>query len=496
MTDAPVETVLDSVVESTDGITYRRQRAGEQTLLDASDEVEALTGCAADTLADRGWLDAVAPDDRAALRDAVAGAAPGECVEETYRIRRTDGTSRRVRDRMTVSRDDSSVLEGFVVDVTDRRIDAEDGTASTTAATDSVAQAQRDAALLDAIFERIPVHLYVKDGDAVHQRVSEHLDRSEAYVGKTDLEIDEVADKHARQAYEDDLQVIQNGASVLDKEEHLPLLEQWNLTSKVPLRDGGEVTGLVGVTREITERKRTQRELRRKTERLEEFADVVTHDIRTPLTAARDHLRSLEQAEDPDGAAVDEHLSAITDAIERASDIVDDVLALSRYGRGEIDPESVSLAALAEQAWEVVGTPEATLERPDGDAVIRADRAQLRQLLESLLSNAVEHGGDGTAVAVEILDGQAAGSDRQANSAGGFAVVDDGPGIPCGEREHVFEPAYTTREDGTGFGLAIVEEIADAHGWSVSVGEGDAGGTRIEVTGIEHAAEDHPDADA
>jgi len=64
----------------------------------------------------------------------------------------------------------------------------------------------------------------------------------------------------------------------------------------------------------------------------------------------------------------------------------------------------------------------------------------------------------------------------------GFYVADDGPGIPPGDREDVFELGHTTREDGTGFGLAIVETIAEAHGWTVTAGESAAGGARFEVT--------------
>ena len=62
----------------------------------------------------------------------------------------------------------------------------------------------------------------------------------------------------------------------------------------------------------------------------------------------------------------------------------------------------------------------------------------------------------------------------------GFYVEDDGPGIPAGERERVFDHGYTTG-DGTGLGLAIVERVADAHGWSVRVGESEAGGARFEI---------------
>ncbi|MFB6075189.1 MAG: sensor histidine kinase, partial [Haloarculaceae archaeon] len=84
--------------------------------------------------------------------------------------------------------------------------------------------------------------------------------------------------------------------------------------------------------------------------------------------------------------------------------------------------------------------------------------------------DAVEHGPDDVTVRVGSL-------------ADGFFVEDDGPGVPVAERDVVFEAGHSTREDGTGFGLAIVAEIADAHGWDVELTEGADGGARFEFTG-------------
>jgi two-component system OmpR family sensor kinase len=67
----------------------------------------------------------------------------------------------------------------------------------------------------------------------------------------------------------------------------------------------------------------------------------------------------------------------------------------------------------------------------------------------------------------------------------GFYVADDGPGIPPAEREDVFEPGFTTAEDGSGFGLAIVAEIAEAHDWEVTVTESSAGGARFEIADVD-----------
>ena len=69
--------------------------------------------------------------------------------------------------------------------------------------------------------------------------------------------------------------------------------------------------------------------------------------------------------------------------------------------------------------------------------------------------------------------------------ADGFYVADDGAGIPKGEREDVFEPGYSTTTDGTGFGLRIVKQIADAHGWDICVTDSENDGARFEITEVD-----------
>jgi signal transduction histidine kinase len=94
--------------------------------------------------------------------------------------------------------------------------------------------------------------------------------------------------------------------------------------------------------------------------------------------------------------------------------------------------------------------------------------------LENLFRNAIEHGGEDVTIRVGGL------SD-------GFYVEDDGPGIPEDARDEVFEVGYSTSPNGTGFGLNIVKEIVEAHGWEIGVTAGMDGGARFEITGVESA---------
>jgi signal transduction histidine kinase len=98
----------------------------------------------------------------------------------------------------------------------------------------------------------------------------------------------------------------------------------------------------------------------------------------------------------------------------------------------------------------------------------------MRQLLENLYRNAVEHAGEDVSVSVGDSDD-------------GFYVEDDGSGIPEGDRGEIFAAGYSTASDGTGFGLSIVKQIVDAHGWTIRVTDGSEGGTRFEIAGVEFA---------
>jgi signal transduction histidine kinase len=101
---------------------------------------------------------------------------------------------------------------------------------------------------------------------------------------------------------------------------------------------------------------------------------------------------------------------------------------------------------------------------------VQADEGALRRLVENLFTNALEHGGDHVTVGT---------------FSHGFYVADDGPGVPEDEREQVFEPGQTSKDDGEGFGLASVRQLAVAHGWNVAVTESEAGGARFEVTDVD-----------
>jgi len=221
----------------------------------------------------------------------------------------------------------------------------------------------------------------------------------------------------------------------------------------------------IGIDRDITERKRRERELEDTNERLEEFTSIVSHDLRNPLSVAEGRIELAQKEYDS------EHLDSASDALARMRTLIDDLLAAAQDGQSAVDAGVVALSDTAEQCWHNVETNDAELT-VETDAVVRADRSRLEQLLENLFSNSVEHGGDDVSVTVGALDG-------------GFYVEDDGDGIDEANRSRVFETGYSTSDAGTGFGLWIVAEIADAHDWTVNIDDGSDGGARFEITGVD-----------
>ena len=218
------------------------------------------------------------------------------------------------------------------------------------------------------------------------------------------------------------------------------------------------------------ERERREQELTRERNRLEEFASVVSHDLRNPLNVAFGRLTLIDEAYDGDP----EHVEALRRSLERMDELIDDVLALARGGHKVIDASDASLDDIITAAWDTVESSDATLERVDTDTQVTGDQTRLQQLFENLFRNSVEHSADPVTVRVGTLpDGR------------GFYVADDGPGIPEDERDGVFERGYTTSDNGTGFGLAIVSEIVEAHGARITVSESEDGGTRFDVIGIQ-----------
>ena len=245
----------------------------------------------------------------------------------------------------------------------------------------------------------------------------------------------------------------------------------------IPIRLGAANAAGYAIYTDVTDRREREETLRRQNERLDEFASIVSHDLRNPLSVAEGYVDLARETGDVD------HLEKAADAIDRMDELVADLLSLAREGRSVGETESVSLDAVAREAWESVDTGDATLTI-EADGTLAANRTRLRELFENVFRNSVEHGStsgrDSPDAPLTVRVGAGTFGADDGSPADGFYVEDDGVGLPEEDLDRVFESGFTTDESGTGLGLAISERIAEAHGWTAHALAGADGGARFE----------------
>lgn len=206
-------------------------------------------------------------------------------------------------------------------------------------------------------------------------------------------------------------------------------------------------------------------QLQDKATRLEKFTTTMSHDLRNRLQAVSGRIQLAQQTDDS------EHLPAAADAADRAEKLLDDLVTIAHSEQQQYNAETISVEAVAAEAWETVSTSEASLVI-ETDSYIHADRRQLHQLFENVFDNAVKHNNEKVIV-------------RVGETHNGLFIEDDGTGLPMDDQERIFDAGYSNHEEGTGLGLQIIKRIAETHGWMVSPTESADGGARFEITGIE-----------
>ena len=286
------------------------------------------------------------------------------------------------------------------------------------------------------------------------------LMKSEDGAEQADAVLAEIVSETGPDSKQFPVEIHTNDGEVIPCRDHMAAL---------PFED--EFRGSVGILRDISEQEQQRRELARQNERLEEFVSVISHDLRSPLDMAK---TATELASETDKPAYFEKIAA---AHDRMGQMIDELVTLARTGEPVTQRDCLSLPALAEAAHKTV-TTDATL-RIESETAIEGEPGRMHRLFENLIANAADHAGPEVTVTVGAVE------DADGVEATGFYIEDDGPGIPPADRGRVFEPGVTTDENGTGFGLAIVHRIADAHGWTVTVEEGADGGTRFLFTGVD-----------
>jgi two-component system OmpR family sensor kinase len=211
------------------------------------------------------------------------------------------------------------------------------------------------------------------------------------------------------------------------------------------------------------------------------FVADASHELRTPLTVIRGQLEVLALDRNPPGDEVRRVEHLVRTEVDRMNRMVDDLLTLTRaQDVGFLRPASIAIPAATVELLEAQRATAVRDFRHDAavTGTLRADPDRVAQAIRNLLRNAIEHTAEGGLVrlwAAEETVGWIT-----------IGVDDDGPGIPDGERQRVFNRFH--RADargprgtgtGTGLGLSIVQAIAAAHGGEAAAGRSPAGGARV-----------------
>lgn len=316
--------------------------------------------------------------------------------------------------------------------------------------------------LLLSMFNQLPVHLYAKDVEARHVLLSRNELEPTDLIGLTDLDYTELPKEHREAAYRDEMNIIENDEPRLEIEEYTDYIDSHSLTSKAPWYDAdGEVDGLVGMTQDITDRKKREHAARRQHERLVKVALVTAHEFRNELQVAHGRLDF-----------VDDHpqLEVVERSLRRISTMVDTVVELASEERNAHERKAIWLSTLSREVWDTLDSTSATLTISEDYRVV-ADPESVSLFLQILFENALEHVGEDVSVSVGATDD-------------GYYVADDGPGIDVDPPERILDAGFTTDNANTGFGLYVARSIARDHGWTISLSESDAGGTRFDIGGV------------
>ena len=235
--------------------------------------------------------------------------------------------------------------------------------------------------------------------------------------------------------------------------------DRWVRVQGEPVYNDGETVAIHGAVQDITHQKEYERQLEASNARLQRFAYILSHDLQEPLRMVSSYLDILEtELEEHLDEETREYIDFAVDGADRMQDMIDGLLEYSRVkSRGEefttVDAQSVF--ETVRQNLELRIDEENATVRAEGLPTVSADEQQLGQLLQNLVGNALDHGGEGVTVEVTATE---------RDDAHEFAVTDDGPGIPEERHDGLFEFFSSAEDsDGTGMGLAICERIVERH---------------------------------
>ena len=251
----------------------------------------------------------------------------------------------------------------------------------------------------------------------------------------------------------------------------------WNVALDPIRNNAGEITGILSISRDVTEQKRITEALKARTQELDSFAYMVSHDLKGPLRGISSIASWIEEdLDDLKMPETCEHLQLLQERILRLEALIEGLLKYSRVGREQVATQSVDMNLLLQTVVDSMAPP-AGFKVCSATTLptFKAKEILLSQVIANLVSNAIKHH--------DKQEGTAELSFKDKGSHFEFALSDDGPGIDERYKEKIFEMFQTledrTAADKTGIGLAIVKKIIDGEGGKLWVEDATPRGSRF-----------------
>ncbi len=357
-----------------------------------------------------------------------------------------------------------------------------------------------DEHLFKLLLSELPDAIYFKDREGrffltnrLHTKKM-GLSSAQDFIGKTDFDL--FSEKHAREAFDDEQNVIQSGITISkeEKETRLDGSETWASTSKMPLKnEHGETVGTFGISKDITQIKNAEIQLREARRILQEandakdkFFSILAHDLKNPFNS----LLGLSEilVEDFDKLANDEKLGMvkkIQSTSESAYALLENLLDWSRVQRGSmhIEPESTNLKQLLDEVialnyLQAFNKNISLYTNIKAELRVFADPNMLKTIIRNLVSNAIKFTMPGGEVKIS-------GHSDEDNTH--ILVEDNGIGMSAETCKKLFSISEknktygTNDESGTGLGLIICQEFAAKNKGDIKVSSHEGVGSTFTI---------------
>lgn len=371
--------------------------------------------------------------------------------------------------------------------------------------------------LLTTLLDHIPDTIYFKDAKSRFIRINKAqadalgIDSPEEAIGKTDF--DYFSEDMAKDAYKDEQHILNTGEALIRKVEKVKRPDgwyRWMSVTKVPFRNKrGEIEGLIGISRDITEFRQAREELEKKNKKLNEakrtaeeatrarseFLANMSHEIRTPMNGVLGMANLLLQTDLTDEQK--EYAKVIKNSGDSLLVVINDILDFSKIesGKVELDYEEFYLRTCIEEVLDLHASNAESkklelgyyIEGPT-PTIIKSDKTRLMQIMNNLVSNAIKFTPEGEVIVTV--------SSTQLNKGHYkliFKIKDTGIGISKEAQQKLFQSFHqvdasiTRQYGGTGLGLAISKRLSELMGGSMGLeselGEGSTFYFTIQVEG-------------